>query len=411
MQNNTTIRPKFLVFPEIKYASKHVANLVLEQIKANSHSVLGLPTGSTPITVYRELINLYNQKKISFRNITTFNIDEYIGLSEADYVNTYRHFMKTNFFDFIDINPSNIYFPASYTDPENCVADYAVYDNLIASKNYMDLLILGVGENGHIGFNEPSTDINSKTHLTSLTENTIKNNSQHIAPNTKTPIQAVTMGLNTILSAKKIVLLAFGAKKANALSKLFFAREFDPEFPITSLINNPNVTIICDKEAASVIMTKRIEPNQQTNVHHDNSHQAQNQNNNLNNFVNTNNNNQNMNNNFGQSQYDQYNNQNYQYNNDNYGQVYNNDYNNQNYNNYNDQYYDNNGYDQTYNNQYDNNYSQYDNGSYNDGYNQDQYNNQQYDNYQDGQYGYDDGYNEHYQDQQYYDNNNGNQQQ
>ena len=254
MQNNNIIRPKFLVFPEIKYAAKHVANLVLEQIKANSHSVLGLPTGETPVTVYKELINLYNQNKVSFKNVTTFNLDEYIGLSEADYVNTYRHFMKTNFFDFVDINPSNVYFPASYTDPENCVADYTVYDNLIASKNYMDLLILGVGENGHIGFNEPFTDINSRTHLTSLTENTIRNNSQYIALNTKTPVQAVTMGLSTILSAKKIVLIAFGAKKANALSKLFFARDFEQEFPITSLINNPNVTIICDKEAASAII-------------------------------------------------------------------------------------------------------------------------------------------------------------
>ncbi|KFB07455.1 glucosamine-6-phosphate deaminase [Malacoplasma iowae] len=400
MQNNNSIRPKFLVFPEIKYAAKHVANLVLEQIKANSYSVLGLPTGGTPVTVYKELINLFNQNKVSFKNVTTFNLDEYIGLSEADYANTYRCFMKNNFFDFVDINPSNIYFPASYTDPENCVADYTVYDNLIASKNYMDLLILGVGENGHIGFNEPFTDINSRTHLTSLTENTIRNNSQYIAPNTKTPVQAVTMGLSTILSAKKIVLIAFGAKKAAALSKLFFAREFDQEFPITSLINNPNVTIICDKDAASAIMSKRIDHNGQKM---DNSYQQQ-TNQNLNNFVNPNvndpNMNNNTNNNFGQ--YDQYNNQNLQYNDGNFDQGYNNmhqqDYN------YNDQYYDPNGYNQNYGYQYDNAYDQ----NYDNSYDQNQaYANQQYDGYQDGQYDYDG----QYQDQQYYNNTNGGQQQ
>ena len=245
--------------------------------------------------------------------------------------------MKTNFFDFVDINPSNVYFPASYTDPENCVADYTVYDNLIASKNYMDLLILGVGENGHIGFNEPFTDINSRTHLTSLTENTIRNNSQYIALNTKTPVQAVTMGLSTILSAKKIVLIAFGAKKANALSKLFFARDFEQEFPITSLINNPNVTIICDKEAASAIMSKRIDPNQQNvNYPDNNSYPAQNKN--LNNFATPNNNvDPNMNNNFGQ--YDQYGNQNFQYSDGGYDQGYNN-FNQQDYNGYDNQYYD-----------------------------------------------------------------------
>ena len=398
MQNNNIIRPKFLVFPEIKYAAKHVANLVLEQIKANSHSVLGLPTGGTPVFVYKELINLYNQNKVSFKNVTTFNLDEYIGLSEADYVNTYRHFMKTNFFDFVDINPSNVYFPASYTDPENCVADYTVYDNLIASKNYMDLLILGVGENGHIGFNEPFTDINSRTHLTSLTENTIRNNSQYIALNTKTPVQAVTMGLSTILSAKKIVLIAFGAKKANALSKLFFARDFEQEFPITSLINNPNVTIICDKEAASAIMSKRIDPNQQNVNYPDNdSYPAQNKN--LNNFATPNNNvDQNMNNNFGQ--YDQYGNQNFQYSDGGYDQGYNN-FNQQDYNGYDNQYYDQSWHDQNYNDQYNNGYDQY---------GQDQYGNQQYDNYQDGHYDYNDGYNGQYPDQEYYDNNNGGQQ-
>lgn len=226
-------------------ASKFVADIIGDNIKINPNITLGLATGSTPIKVYENLINKYNDKEINFENVKTFNLDEYIGLP-ITHQESYYSFMHRNLFDHININKKNTHIPSN--DINKC-DEY----NSLLKENKIDIQLLGIGSNGHIGFNEPGTPFDQETFVVSLTEKTREDNKRFFNNIDEVPTQAVTMGIKNILSAKRIVLMATGENKSLAVERLFKG-EIDESFPASSLKKHNDVTIVVDKEAAKYIL-------------------------------------------------------------------------------------------------------------------------------------------------------------
>ena len=191
--------------------SKMIADEFINVIKSKQKPVLGLATGSSPLKVYSYLIEAYKNKDVSFKNVITFNLDEYIGL-DGTHNQSYRYFMDNNLFDKIDINKDNTHVLLGVGD---YISSMNNYDELIKQNGGIDIQILGIGSDGHIAFNEPGTKFDSLTHITKLTEQTIKDNSRFFNDINEVPKEAVTMGLQSIMNAKKIVLIATGKNKAN----------------------------------------------------------------------------------------------------------------------------------------------------------------------------------------------------
>ena len=227
--------------------SLKAANIIAELIKKNPNAKLGLATGSTPIGTYNELIKKNKNKEISFKNITTFNLDEYIGLAK-NHPQSYYTYMYENLFKHIDINLENTHLPVGEGDSKLNVQNY---ENLL-SKNKINLQILGVGRNGHIGFNEPGTDFSTGVHDVNLHDNTIKDNARFFENDiSKVPKKAITMGIKNILDAENIILIANGINKADAIKSLM-SNKIDVNIPVTALnIHKGKVFVIIDKQAAS----------------------------------------------------------------------------------------------------------------------------------------------------------------
>lgn len=232
----------FLNLETIEKASEFVANQIISLVNSKPNCVLGLATGSTPLKVYEYLIEDYQKNKTNYENVITFNLDEYVGLDKKYADKSYHYFMNKNLFSKININLNNTYFP----DEKNSEK----YDTLIKSKGGIDFQILGIGINGHIGFNEPPADLNSKTRIVELTDSTIKANSRFFNEESDVPNRAVSMGLWSILQAKQIFLMAFGKSKKNAIEKLYKLNDFDPNLPASSLIKKDNVIVIVDQESS-----------------------------------------------------------------------------------------------------------------------------------------------------------------
>ena len=221
--------------------SLRAAKIVAEQIKEKPDSVLGLATGSTPEGMYADLVKMYEKGEISFKNITSVNLDEYYPIDPAN-DQSYRYFMNYHLFDHVDIDKANTNVPdGTAADP---VAEGKRYEALIDSLGGVDLQILGIGGNGHIGFNEPDSKLVLDTHVTDLTESTIKANSRFFASANDVPRQALTMGIGSIFKAKKIVLMVSGANKKAAVSALL-KRDIDTSCPATMLNLHPDVTLVC----------------------------------------------------------------------------------------------------------------------------------------------------------------------
>lgn len=232
---------------EVKFLPKEIieqeiAQMFIETVKSNPNCVLGLATGSSPVGVYKKIINAVEAGEVSFKGVTSFNLDEYVGL-DGTHDQSYRYFMNVNLFDHIDIDKNNTNVPNGINYEES-VRDY---DNQIAAKGGIDLQILGLGSDGHIAFNEPNTPFDSLTHVTELTEMTIQDNSRFFASIDEVPTKAITMGLQSIMNAKKIVLLATGKSKAHAVRELLHG-EISEEYPCTILQKHPNVVIYVDEE-------------------------------------------------------------------------------------------------------------------------------------------------------------------
>ncbi len=228
-----------------KIAAKEMAKLLY--VKPNA--VLGLATGSTPEGVYKELIELNKEHKIDFSKVTSYNLDEYKGL-KGEHPQSYRYFMNTNLFNHVNIDKSRTHVPNGVA--EDFEKECAEYDKAVENAGGIDLQLLGIGINGHIGFNEPSDFLNLNTHVTDLTEDTIKANSRFFDHIDEVPTQAVTMGLGSIMKAKKIILLASGEKKAEIISKLV-EDKISTRVPASMLQVHPNVLVIVDEEAGSLL--------------------------------------------------------------------------------------------------------------------------------------------------------------
>ncbi len=234
-----------IICDNYKELSQKAAKLVAEQVNGKPNSILGLATGSTPIGLYEELAEMYKNGTIDFKEVSSFNLDEYYPIN-TDNEQSYRYFMQKNLFSKINIKPENTYIPNG--EAEDPSSECRAYDELISKKGDIDLQILGIGQNGHIGFNEPDISLNCDTHMTSLTQNTIEANSRFFASADEVPTHALTMGIASILKSKKIILLANGASKRKVVAALL-DKGITTNIPATLLKVHPDVTVICDREA------------------------------------------------------------------------------------------------------------------------------------------------------------------
>lgn len=221
--------------------SQKAAELVAAQITLKPNCVLGLATGSTPIGMYKRLAEM----NLDFSEVTTFNLDEYYPLARSD-EQSYHFFMTKHLYSKVNLSPEKIHIPnGEAKDPEKECADY---EKAIAAAGGLDLQVLGIGQNGHIGFNEPDSFLSAYTHVTALTQNTIEANSRFFNSADEVPTHALTMGIATIMQAKRIVLLASGANKADAV-KALLGDKIDPKCPASILSAHANVTVVADDEA------------------------------------------------------------------------------------------------------------------------------------------------------------------
>ena len=228
--------------------SRKAANIISAQVILKPDTVLGLATGSTPIGAYRQLIDWYKKGDVDFSQVRTYNLDEYRGLSHDD-PQSYHYFMRDNFFDHININLNNTHVPdGANPDAEAACAEY---DKMVADAGYPDLQLLGIGNNGHIGFNEPDEYFSKGTHCVNLTESTIEANKRFFASADDVPRQAYTMGVQTIMYARMILVVANGAAKAQAVHDMCFG-PVTPQCPASILQLHPNVVLVADKEALSL---------------------------------------------------------------------------------------------------------------------------------------------------------------
>lgn len=236
---------RVIVCENYEEMSKVGARIFAAQMTLKPDSILGLATGSTPVGLYRELIRMNKAGEIDFSPITTFNLDEYYPIS-PDNNQSYRYFMNENLFDHVNIDKSATHVPNGMAaDPET---EGVEYDKAIQAAGGIDLQLLGIGINGHIAFNEPDDELIVGTHVTGLTESTIEANSRFFASRDEVPTRALTMGMASILSAKKIVIMANGANKHEAVKKLL-DNTITTKNPATLLKVHPDVTLICDRAA------------------------------------------------------------------------------------------------------------------------------------------------------------------
>lgn len=243
---------KVYVGKDYEQMSKMAADFIAERI-ANV-KVLGLATGSTPVGMYKELIEKNKKNEISFKNIKTVNLDEYIGLP-VGHKESYREFMNENLFDHIDINKNDTHVPFAKNndDHEACKS----YDELIDSLGGVDIQVLGVGENGHIAFNEPSRCLSYNTNIITLTESTIKANSRFFDDIKDVPTSAISMGVGKIMEAKTIILLANGPKKADAIRELLKGNDITTDCPVTLLKLHKDVYIFIDEQLNELLWLKK----------------------------------------------------------------------------------------------------------------------------------------------------------
>jgi glucosamine-6-phosphate deaminase len=241
------------IYPDLKQGSlavaKQIAELIREKQKKKEKIVLGLSTGSTPKTLYAELVRMHKEENLSFKNVISFNLDEYYPINN-NALQSYHRYMKVNLFNHIDIHPKNIHIPNGEIKKEDIKEHCRQYEKMIRDAGGIDLQILGIGNNGHIGFNEPGSGIYSKTRLITLDNSTRIANAYEFANISEVPRLAITMGIGEILKAKKIILMAWGSGKAMVIKKA--VEDDDTELvPASLLQNHDDVTFFVDETAAS----------------------------------------------------------------------------------------------------------------------------------------------------------------
>lgn len=237
---------------DYKGMSRKAANVLSAQIILKPDSVIGLATGSTPIGTYDQLVKWYEKGDIDFSQVTSVNLDEYKGLS-GDNEQSYRYFMNKNFFDRININKENTFVPNGLEeDSEKACKEY---NEIIHSTGGIDLQLLGLGHNGHIGFNEPGEAFEKETHCINLTASTIEANKRFFEKEEDVPRQAYTVGIKTIMQAKKILVVVSGESKADIVVKAFLG-PVTPEVPASVLQLHNDVTLVGDRPALSKLLAE-----------------------------------------------------------------------------------------------------------------------------------------------------------
>ncbi len=234
----------YRTYEEISMAS---AAVVADVINSKPNMVLGLATGSTPLGLYTELIRMHKEEGLDFSHVSTFNLDEYVGLS-PDHPQSYHYFMHENLFKHINIEPQNVHVPSGTTSNYHAFCQW--YENRIEECGGIDLQVLGIGSDGHIAFNEPGSSLGSRTRIKTLSKETIDDNARFFDKREDVPIYAITMGVGTVLEARKLILLANGANKAKAITDAI-------ENPVSSMCTasalqlHPDSTLFLDTDAAS----------------------------------------------------------------------------------------------------------------------------------------------------------------
>lgn len=240
---------EIIVVKNYNEMSKKAAKIIADVIKEKEHCNLGLATGSTPIGTYEELIKMYKKNELSFKNVSTYNLDEYVGLSPDNH-QSYKYFMDNELFNHIDIDKEKCFIPNGKAD--NLLEEANGYDKLLRDANYTDLQLLGIGDNGHIAFNEPADTLNLSTNIVKLKEETINANSRFFSSVDEVPKEAISLGLEGIMMSKKILLLASGENKAQAIANMLNG-VISTNNPSSLLNLHHDVTVIIDEAAAKLL--------------------------------------------------------------------------------------------------------------------------------------------------------------
>lgn len=246
---------KIIEVKDYEQMSKKAAEYIIEKIIHSPSIKLGLATGGTPVGTYKNLVEDHKINGTSYEWVTTFNLDEYVGLS-GDNKNSYRYYMDNHLFNHIDITKAKTFIPRG--NVKNLQEECMYYEDLIANHGGIDLQILGIGSNGHIGFNEPGTSFQSKTHIVDLASSTIQANARFFNQIEEVPTRAITMGISTIMKSKEILLLVSGGNKKEAMFKLM-NDGVSESFPASVLKNHSHVTIIADEAAVADLKKVGIE--------------------------------------------------------------------------------------------------------------------------------------------------------
>lgn len=239
---------KVIITENYQEMSEKAGEIIVEIVKNNPKAVLGLATGSSPIGTYQYMIKDHKENGTSYKDVSTVNLDEYVGLT-PDHNQSYAYFMRDNLFNHVDIDLANTNLPQG--SAKDLGAECNRYNTLLATMQ-QDVQVLGIGSNGHIGFNEPNTPFDSVTHVVDLTESTIKDNSRLFESIDEVPRQALSMGIKNIMNAKSIIMVASGKNKAVAVKGMVNGA-ITPELPASVLQLHPNVVLVCDKDAASLL--------------------------------------------------------------------------------------------------------------------------------------------------------------
>jgi glucosamine-6-phosphate deaminase len=243
---------EIIIVPDYDEMSRTAAGLIAKEMKEKEHTVLGLATGDTPLGTYKELVRLHQEENLDFSKVITFNLDEYIGLSPMDR-KSYNFYMWGNLFFEVNIARRNVHIPKGDDPSPEEFCD--LYEGEIENAGGIDLQLLGVGRDGHIGFNEPGSSFSDRTHVKKLAEVTIRDNARFFEKIEDVPRYAITMGIGTILEAKKIVLIANGEHKAHVCAE-FIEGPVTTQIPASSLQLHSDITVILDKAAASQLRNK-----------------------------------------------------------------------------------------------------------------------------------------------------------
>jgi glucosamine-6-phosphate deaminase len=240
---------KVFIEKDFDAVSKKTAEIVADAIKEKPNLIFCLPAGGSPIGMYAYLVRMYQDKEISFKDMITFNMDEYVGLS-ADNENSYAYFMQKHFLKYVDVPSENAHHPDGMTDDLGQMGE--AYSAKMFEMGGLDLAITGIGSNGHIAFNEPAEKLIARTHVVDLDETTIKNNARFFDGNVDlVPKQAISIGMEDIMKSKLFLVIASGKHKAAMIKKTFEITDIDPMWPVSFLRMHPNCIFIIDEDAAS----------------------------------------------------------------------------------------------------------------------------------------------------------------